>query len=145
MKIVLEMLTVTFNIPKNMPRMKIYLNRFLISVFITSTTLQHCPGPNRSDRSVRLVRPVCSKTDTKSPRPDYPTWDQIIRHVPETNWHMDRIIRPRIRSSDPVQYHLQKCVVPNILSWWISWYDLYFLHIQDKFSTRETLKASYGT
>ena len=53
MKIVLEMLTITFNIPKNMPRMKIYLNRFLISVFIASTTPQHCRGPNRSDRSVQ--------------------------------------------------------------------------------------------
>ena len=48
MKIMLEMLTVTFNIPKNMPRMKIYLNRFLICIFIPSATPQFCPGPDRS-------------------------------------------------------------------------------------------------
>ena len=55
-EIVLEMLTVTFNIPKNMPRMKIYLNRFLISVFIASTTPQHCLGPDWSDRLDRSVQ-----------------------------------------------------------------------------------------
>ena len=106
MKIVLEMLTVTFNVPKNMPRMKIYLNGFLISVFIASTTPQHCPGPDWSDQLDRSVQ-----RQILSPQ------GRIIRHETRSFDMFQRQTGTWTGSSDPVQYHLQKCVVPNILSW----------------------------
>ena len=83
MKIVLEMLTVTFNIPKNMPRMKIYLNRFLISIFIAFATPQLCPGPDRSDRSVR-DRYKVPKAGLSDMRPDHPTCSRDkLAHGPD--------------------------------------------------------------
>jgi hypothetical protein len=80
MKIVLEMLTVTFNIPKNMPRMKIYLNRFLISIFIASATPQLCPGLDQSVRG-RYKVPKAGLSDM---RPDHPTCSRDkLAHGPD--------------------------------------------------------------
>ena len=80
MKIVLEMLTITFNIPKNMPRMKIYLNRFLISIFIASATPQLCLGPDRSVRNKYKV----PKAGLSDMRPDHPTCSRDkLAHGPD--------------------------------------------------------------
>ena len=80
MKIVLKMLTVTFNIPKNMPRMKIYLNGFLVSIFIASTTSQDCPRPDRSVRD-RYKVPKAGLSDM---RPDHPTCSRDkLAHGPD--------------------------------------------------------------
>ena len=48
---------VTLNVPKHVPWMGIHFNIFLISNFLAITTLQQCPGPDRSDQSVRPVSP----------------------------------------------------------------------------------------
>ena len=64
----LEMLTVPLNVPKNMPRVRIHFNIFLISNFLTITAPLNYSGP---DRSVRLV---CPETVFQSPQ------CRIIRH-----------------------------------------------------------------
>jgi len=110
MKIVLEMLTVTFNIPKNMPRMKIYLNRFLISIFIASATPQLCPGPDRSDRTVRPVRPVCQR-QIQSPQ------GRIIRHETRSSDMFQRQTGTWTASSDLESDHptLYNIISKNVL------------------------------
>ena len=69
----LELLTVTLNVPKHMPRMILFINIFLINIFLVFTSTLDCSGPNRS----------CPET--------------VFRSV------QGRIIRLKARSSDMFQ------------------------------------------
>ena len=69
----LELLTVTLNVPKLVPRMRVYIKIFLINIFLVFTSTLDCSGPNRS----------CPET--------------VFRSV------QGRIIRLKARSSDMFQ------------------------------------------
>jgi hypothetical protein len=105
--------------PNLCQRMRVYFNIFLISIFShihNITALGQTGQTGLSDWSDWSVQ--------RQPEPEHPASDQIIRHVPEANRQMGRIIRPRVGSFDPVHDHLQNSVISNVLSWWISWCDL---------------------
>ena len=69
----LELLTVTLNVPKLVPRMRVYIKIFLINIFLVFTSTLDCSGPNWS----------CPET--------------VFRSV------QGRIIRLKARSSDMFQ------------------------------------------
>ena len=91
-EIVLEMLTVTLNVPKLVPTVRTHFNNSFRGHF-----------PHDHNTTVLLwARPVCQDTGSCS-SPDHPALGQIIRYVLERNRQIVRIIQPRVRSSDSVQ------------------------------------------
>ena len=131
----LELLTVTLNVPKLVPRMRVYIKIFLINIFLVFTSTLDCSGPNRS----------CPET--------------VFRSV------QGRIIRLKARSSDmfqrqtgiwtgssylgsdhPTMYRISFKIVLFPLFCLGESHDMIVIScISKTFSSRETLKASYGT